>query len=189
MKLRHDHGLQSMDPNRQGLGHIFTSSVHPSSLEEDLLASAARLRYSHQNRGCRDESRSFTTKLHHLVYKQEPSSLVKKILTLVKSSTRSGRVYELTPPERNDIRTARAEPFSDLIEDVFPSYRRPSFFERNFKGLSFSLDGNPFMERKKRMRIRKKLRVIPEDNPKATERKVRVRRSIFNPLSFLSLFK
>ena len=205
MQLRHDHGLrgwyEGIECRRGSSCHICTSSVHQSdsrelNTDEELLASAARLRYFHQNRGCRDEVKSFTAKLRHLAYQWEPSRLVKNILTLVRSTTRSGRAYGLNPP-KSDTHTAQAEPFSDMIKEVFPGYRPPSFFGSNFRGLSFASDD--WMIRTERTRVKKRLRPVPEckpkdkpkDEPKATDRKVRLRsrivRGFFSRLTSLVL--
>ena len=145
--------------------------------DKELLAWAARLRYSHQILDSTDEIKSFTSKLCDLASQWEPSRLVKKVLTLVRSTTRSGRAYGVAPPDNPEISTARGEAFKEKILDNFPDYRPPSFFWQNFKGLSFGLDCGGLFERN-RPKMATKLRSVTEEPERNPEQ--RHRRSIYH---------
>ena len=99
-----------------------------------------RMGYSHQITGSRHEIKAFSSKLCDLASQWEPSRIVKKVLTLVRSTTRSGRAYGVSPPENPDASTAQGEAFKERILGVFPDYCAPSFFRPNFEGLFFTAD-------------------------------------------------
>ena len=106
--------LRSNCPELEGLSALLCTQLTPPSsrpnprshsrhsphnrtprAEMELVAWAARLRYTNQ-----EETKSFMSKLCELASQWEPSGLVKKVLTLVRSTTRSGTCYGLTACDR-----------------------------------------------------------------------------------------
>ena len=159
------------DPfEHEAIMHDFQVGKGTAKSDKEILAWAARLRYSHQILDSREEIKSFTSRLCDLASQWEPLGLVKMVLTLVRSTTRSGRAYGITPPENPDISTAHGEAFSERIQDPFPHYRPPSFFRPNFEGLSFASDCYGLSKRD-RPHMAKKLGFVSEENPKQAPKK------------------
>ena len=82
------------------IGRAYQVHNRTPRAEKELLVWAARLRYSNQILRSREETKAFTSKLCELASQREPSGLVKKVLTLVRSTTRSGTCYGLTACDR-----------------------------------------------------------------------------------------
>ena len=102
------------------IGRAYQVHNRTPRAEKELLVWAARLRYSNQILRSREETKAFTSKLCELASQREPSGLVKKVLTLVRSTTRSGRAYGVSPPDNPDVSTAQGEAFSGRMKEVFP---------------------------------------------------------------------
>ena len=110
-------GREKQNRERKGKGKWYrqwTPSAEAPVAGEELLHSAARLRFSVQLPdcrrkmknftsakvqipNCRRETQAFSSALRDAVFGWEVPALVKKVLTLVRSVTRSGRAYGLDP--------------------------------------------------------------------------------------------
>ena len=127
---------------------------------EDLLCSAARLRYSVQIPDRRCEIKTFSSALHDAVFEWEVPPLVKKILTLVRSATRSGRAYGMEAAVDHNTPTLKIP--NSLAGDVFWGYEPPFFREdalpRRSKRYTFEM--SPYLERITRRQFRSKRTVL-----------------------------
>ena len=92
---------------------------------EELLCSAARLRYSAQFLDRRRETKAFSSALRDASFGYKAAPLVKKVLTLVRPATRSGCAYG--KGEKVDHRTKTLQNPLSFEGYAFWGYEPPSF--------------------------------------------------------------
>ena len=136
IEIRRAHRVGVFIPDDHTNEETWVPSENPDP-EEELLASASRLRYRHQIPGGREEFRRFGSNLRNLACRSDRiSKLVGTILALFPSATRSGRTYGPEPTAVDSSRICTVEnptSFNDRMNDVYPDYSPPSFPATNRK--------------------------------------------------------
>lgn len=155
MQIRYDHHIGSTIKH-DDYSHSYTWVPNEeTNEEEELLIAASRLRYSHQIPDCHHEMERFSFKLRELVFRWKPSNLVKKILTLVQPTTRSGCIYGSWPVKKtlsHLVRTAENPlSFRSRVRGVFPEYLPPKFPANDIETSAgyFSFHVEKFLPRKR----------------------------------------